>query len=284
MTTGTLSDFLRARRAALSPDAAGIATIGRRRVPGLRREEVAHLAGVSITYYTRLEQGEAVNASPSVLDALARALGLDDDERAHLHTLARSDAPAAALEQAAPQPLLDLLAAMPGAAAVLMGPRTEVLAWNRLGHALIGSDLDEAAPTDPDTRPNMTRRLFLDEHTRGLYREWEDEARLAVASLRFVAASRPDDPGLVALVGELSLCSRPFARLWADHPVARCTSGVKAFEHPRAGRFDLRYQVLHTGDGTGQRLVTYVAEPGTAAARALALLAGQAAPGRIAAA
>jgi len=263
---GRLSDFLRARRAALSPEDVGLATSARRRVPGLRREELALLAGVSATYYARLEQGHAEHASASVLDALATALRLDPDERAHLHALA--GAGASIRPQATSTAARQLLNAMPGAAAVLLGPRMEVLAWNVLGHALLAGHLE------PQARPNLVRMLFLDPEVRALHRDWEGEALLAVSSLRFLAADLPDDPQLTALVGELTMKSPAFADLWARHPVVRCTSGVKRFQHAAAGAFDLDYQVLHLPDASGQRLLAHTAAPGSAGARALTRLAG----------
>jgi transcriptional regulator with XRE-family HTH domain len=268
MTTGQLSAFLRARRDSLAPEAVGIQAVGTRRVPGLRREELAMLAGVSVTYYTRLEQGQAHNASPSVLDALATALRLDEDERAHLHSLARASAglsgrrrpvraqPASAITR-------QLLDAMPGAAAVVTGPVMDVVAWNPLGHALLAGHLDS------DARPNLLRMLFLDPRTRALYRDWADEARLAVSSLRFLSADRPDDGALSELVSELSTKSAEFTDLWARHPVVRCTSGIKRFDHPVVGAFELDFQVLHVADRTGQRLIAHTAAPGSTAATAL---------------
>jgi transcriptional regulator with XRE-family HTH domain len=267
----TLGDFLRTRRAALTPEAAGIAPFGRRRVPGLRREELAQLAGVSPAYYTRLEQGQSANASPSVLDALARALNLDEDERAHLHELASSPAtarPRASRPQHARASLVALLDAMPGVPAVVMDPRSEVLAWNDLGHRLLAGHVRG--------RPNLTRMLFLDAHTRELYRDWEQETARAVASLRFIAGHFRDDRRLAELIGELTLKSPEFAALWAKHPVARCTSGLKRMHHPEVGDLDLRFEVLHLPDDSGQRLLTHTAAPGSEAA--LALLKRSAAP------
>jgi transcriptional regulator with XRE-family HTH domain len=274
--TRRLGDFLRSRRAALVPEAVGLATFGRRRVPGLRREELAQLAGVSATYYTRLEQGQAKNASPSVIDALAVALRLDDDERAHLHALARAGAPGARPRPQRPQHVnpaaRQLLDAMPDVPAVVMGPRTEVLAWNALGHVLLAGHVDVGAPADPARRPNLTRMLFLDAHTRELHRDWDAETQLAVASLRFIAADLRDDRELAELVGELTLKSPTFAALWAKHPVKRCTSGVKRMRHPEVGDLELDYYVLHLPDTSGQRLLTHTAPAMSPSASALALL------------
>ena len=271
-----LGEFLRSRRARLSPQEAGIVSYGARRVPGLRREELAQLAGISATYYTRLEQGHSVNASDSVLDAIARALGLDDDERTHLHDLAK---PAGAGRRRPARPdtarasTVRLIEAMTDIPAVILGRRTEVLAWNRLGHALLGGHYDFTAPGRPADRPDLARMLFLDPHTRELYARWEEEASRAVASLRLVAGRYRDDRALADLVGELTLKSDDFARLWARHPVHSCQSGRKWFRHPEVGDLDLEFEVLHLPDDTGHRIQTYTALPGTASDAALRLLA-----------
>jgi transcriptional regulator with XRE-family HTH domain len=273
-TTGSLGEFLRTRRALVQPEDVGISSFGARRVPGLRREELAQLAGVSLTYYTRLEQGQAENASASVIDALARALGLDDDERQHLHALA-SSAPARsrpARPLHADAHTCRLLEAMADVPALVMGPRTEVLAWNALGHALLAGHVAFETPRRPQQRPNLTRMLFLDPHTRELHRDWAVEAKRSVASLRFIAASFQDDRDLAELIGELTLKSPEFASLWAKHPVQRCTSGVKHLHHPLVGELELDFQVLHLPDTSGQRLLTHTAAPGSAAAAGLALL------------
>ena len=272
---GELGEFLRTRRAALRPEDVGITSYGARRVPGLRREELAQLAGVSATYYTRLEQGQSTNASEAVIDAIARALSLSDDERAHLHALAR---PVRAPRRRVVKPdharsgTIRLLNAMDDVPSVVMGRRSEVLAWNRLGHLLLAGHLDVDAPQRPRDRPNLIRMLFLDPHTRELYRNWRAEASLAVASMRFVAAQFRDDQELTELIGELSLNSPEFASLWARHPVQRCTTGVKQFHHPEVGDLDLSFEVLHLPDADGQRILAHTAEPGSPAASALALL------------
>jgi transcriptional regulator with XRE-family HTH domain len=270
-----LGEFLRSRRARLTPELAGIASYGTRRVPGLRREELAQLAGVSATYYTRLEQGQSTNASRSVIDALARALQLDDDERAHLEDLARPAAgarPRRGRPDAAPRGAAMLVHAMAEVPAVVLGRRTEVLAWNALGHRLLAGHYDADAPARPSERPNLTRMLFLDPHTRELYRDWPGEAARMVGSLRLVAGRFPDDRALEELVGELSVKSPEFAGLWTRHPVLNCVSGTKLLRHPTVGDLDVEFQALHLPDGSGRRLLTYVAEPGSPSAAALALL------------
>lgn len=272
---GELGAFLRTRRARLTPDDVGITAYGARRVPGLRREELAQLAGVSATYYTRLEQGQSTNASEAVVDALARALGLDEDERSYLHDLAR---PSRRPRRRRPRPeqarestrrLVDAMDTVP---AVVLGRGNDVLAWNALGHALLAGHLDPDAPYRVSDRPNLTRMLFLDPHTRELYRRWEDEASLAVASLRFVAAQFPDDRELAELIGELSMKSVEFAARWARRPVARCTRGVKALRHPMVGDLDVEFEVLHLPEADGQRLLAHVAEFGSPSDAALRLL------------
>ncbi len=269
-----LGEFLRSRRDRVTPQHVGVQSVGRRRVPGLRREELARLAGVSVTYLTRLEQGQSQNASDAVIDALARALQLDADEHAHLIALAH---PAAARRRRSNRPerahagASQLLHAMT-VPALLLGRVNDILDWNRTAHLLLAGHLDARAPLTPADRPNNIRMLFLDPHTRDLYSEWEDEAALAVASLRYTAAQFPDDARLTALVGELSVKSPSFARLWAGHMVRLCTSGTKRFAHPVVGELTLGYEVLHLPDGDGQRILAFSAPAASAAAAALALL------------
>jgi transcriptional regulator with XRE-family HTH domain len=270
-----LGEFLRSRRDRLTPRDAGVRTYGRRRVPGLRREEIAQLAGVSVTYLTRLEQGQSQNASDAVIDALARALRLDPDERAHLFALAH---PAPAKRSRRPRPEVakpgaeQLLHAMRDVPALLLGRFNDVLAWNRLGHRLMAGHLDFAAPSSTDGRPNHIRMLFLDPHTRALYPDWETEAALAVSSLRYVAASYAGDQRLAQLVGDLSMNSSAFASLWAKHTVRLCTSGTKRLHHPEVGELELDYEVLHLPEGNGQRILTHTAKPGSSSEAALQIL------------
>ncbi len=272
---GALGEFLRSRRSRLTPEAVGIISYGVRRVPGLRREELAQLAGVSATYYTRLEQGQSINASESVVEAIARALGLDDDERAHLHDLAR---PRPAKQRRQPRPdaagrsTVRLIEAMPDVPAVVLGRRSEVLAWNELGHLLLAGHLDFDSPGRPADRPNLTRMLFLDSHTRELYARWDEEAARAVASLRLVAGRFREDRELAELIGELSVKSDEFARLWSRHPVQNCVSGLKHLHHPEVGDLDLEFLALQLPDDSGHRLMTYTAVAETPSATALRLL------------
>lgn len=270
-----LGEFLRVRRAALQPEDVGLLNYGIRRVPGLRREELAMLAGVSNTYYTRLEQGLSNNASESVIDSIARALNLNKDERAHLFNLAR---PGKTKRRTMTKPdkarpgTLRLIRSMFTTPAVVLGRRSEVLAWNGLGHHLVAGHMDLAAPETPSTRPNMTRMLFLDPHTRELYSRWQEEATRAVASLRLLAGMSSDDLELAALVGELTMKSPEFASLWAKHPVENCMSGLKYMHHPEVGELELNFEVLTQHDDSGHRILIYTTDPGTPAAEALQLL------------
>ncbi|MGW1077885.1 helix-turn-helix domain-containing protein [Streptomyces sp. NPDC002537] len=271
-----LGDFLRTRRARLQPEDVGLVAYGaRRRVPGLRREELALLAGVSVAYYTRLEQGQSGNASDGVLDALARALRLTPDEHAHLRNLARPGRgvprPAAGRAGSAGPGVRQLVAAM-AVPALVLDARYDVLAWNPQAHALLAGHLDPDGPGRPEERPNTQRLLFLDPHARELYPRWEEEARRAVSSLRVAAGEYPDDRALAELVGELSMRSPEFAELWARHPVRSCTSGVKEFHHPLVGRMSLSFEMMRLPDTGGQGLLALSAEPGSPSEAALGLL------------
>ncbi|MCQ4079748.1 helix-turn-helix transcriptional regulator [Streptomyces sp. RB6PN25] len=274
-----LGDFLRSRRARLQPEDAGLPAYGgRRRVPGLRREELAQLAGMSLTYYTRLEQGQSTNASEAVLDALARALQLSEDEHAHLRNLAhparrpRRTAPRA--EYARPG-MQQLISAVEGVPALVVDRRSDVLAWNPLAHALLAGHLALDSPDRPSERPNLPQMLFLDPHTRELFTDWDEEARRTVASLRLVAGRFPDDRRLASLIGELSMKSSEFAALWSRHPVHNCLSGVKQFHHPIVGSMELSFEVMHVPDESGHRALMYSAEPGSPSEAALGLLAAE---------
>ncbi|WP_265443567.1 helix-turn-helix transcriptional regulator [Flexivirga meconopsidis] len=270
-----LSEFLRSRRAAVSPEAAGLgreAVYGERRVPGLRREELAEAAGVSLTYYTRLEQGAASNPSTQVLDALARALRLSDTERAHLHRLAADSAGGPSAGPRLRGDITVLLDRMPDIAAIALSPMQDIVAWNRLGHALLAPHLPATAPYG-ETPPNKVAMMFLEEHARSLHRQWEFEAHLAVASLRYVSGTFAGDVRLSRLVGELCLASADFARIWAEHPVELCTHGTKLFHHPDVGPLDLTFEVLHLPENDGHRLLLHHAVPGSPSDAAMRLLA-----------
>ncbi|GAB7185803.1 helix-turn-helix transcriptional regulator [Kitasatospora sp. Ki12] len=269
--TSALSEFLRTRRARLRPEDVDLPDYGgRRRVAGLRREELAHLAGVSVDYYTRLEQGRVGNPSQTVLDAVARALRLAPDESGHLHRLARP-APRPRRRPAVrqqPRPsLLRLLDQLHDTPALVMGHRMDVLAWNRAATALFG---DYGAL--PAEERNIARITFLDPSSRELYADWASCARENAAFLHLEAGRRPDDPLLAELVGQLCLRSEEFHHFWAEHPVADKTSGRKVFRHPVAGTLDLAYDTLRPADDPGQALVTYTPDPGTPSDDALRLL------------
>jgi len=267
-----LAEFLRSRRARISPDTAGVAPYhGRRRVEGLRREEVAQLAGVSVDYYVRLEQGRTANVSEAVLDAVARALELDAQERAHLRRL--TSPTRGVRRQASPQrvrpQVRHLLDAMTDAAAYVVGRRTDVLAWNRLGAALI-ADFD----TLPERQRNFARLMFGEETTaQVLFVDWPAKARDLVAFLHVDAGRHPDDPALAELVGELSVHSGLFRRLWADHPVHDKGHTTATLQHPVVGTIELAYEALRLPHDPEQMLVTYSAPPNSDAAAALRLLA-----------
>ncbi|MFZ3568505.1 helix-turn-helix domain-containing protein [Streptomyces sp. BH097] len=269
-----LSEFLRTRRARLKPEDVGLASAGRhRRVPGLRREELAQLAGVSVAYYTRLEQGNGRNVSAEVLDAIARALRLSDTEHAHLVHLAsptrqRRRAPAPKRQQHVRPSLRHLLDAMEGVPAYIGGPRSDILAWNRMAAALFG-DWGQL----PRVERNWARLTFLNPDYRELFIDWDSKATDMVSYLRLYAGRNPEDPELSALVGELSVKSEKFRRLWATHDVKEKGHGVKRMRHPLVGELTLAYETLHLPDDDGQFLSVYHAEAGSASAEALRLLA-----------
>ncbi|MGW4024530.1 helix-turn-helix transcriptional regulator [Streptomyces sp. NPDC005009] len=267
-----LSEFLRTRRARLKPEDVGLPDFGRhRRVPGLRREELAQLAGVSVAYYTRLEQGNGQNVSAEVLDSIARALRLTDAERSHLTHLAKPKRqkrkPAARTQQARPA-LRHLLESMDAVPAYVVGRRSEILAWNRMAAAVFG-DWGRL----PAQERNWARLVFLNPDYRELFVEWEQKAHDMVGYLRMDAGCHPDDPQLSSLVGELSVKSEEFRRLWAAHDVKEKSHGVKHVRHPLVGELTLLWESFRpAGDDTGQSLVTYFAEPGSPSAEALRLL------------
>jgi transcriptional regulator with XRE-family HTH domain len=270
-----LGEFLQTRRSQLRPEDVGVATYGgRRRVPGLRREELALLAGVSASYYRRLEQGQASNASSEVLDALARALRLDDAERRHLHELAagtrrRSTGRRSAPERVSPA-VRQLIAVLGDVPVVVLGRRADVLAWNTPGHALYAGHLAFDGPDTPRLRPNMARLMFLDAHTRDLYADWATKARAVVATLRMVSGRHPDDPLLATLLGELMVKSPEFGAMWADHRVKAGGDAVYEMRHPLVGTMRVTQQTLRTADE--QAVVVATTEPGSPSHAAMTLL------------
>ena len=274
-----IRDFLASRRARITPEQAGLPVYGgSRRVPGLRREEVALLAGISIDYYTRLERGNARGASDAVLGALARALQLDEAERAHLFDLVR----AANASTTAPAPrrparpqvrpaVARILDSMTTTPAYLRNGRMDILAANQLGRALYSPVFD--SPAQP---ANHARFIFLDPAAPEFFAEWERSASDTVAILRAEAGRDPHDRALSGLIGELSTRSDAFRQLWAAHDVRFHRTGLKRFHHPVVGDLALAFEALDlTADGL--RITAYTAEPGTPSADALTVLASWAA-------
>lgn len=278
-----LGDFLRTRRAEVRPEDVGLPDYGdRRRVPGLRREELALLAGVSASYYTRLEQSQSVGASPEVLDAIGRALRLDEAELRHLHDLAGRAKKVVTTRRPpvehADAASLDLLEAIGDVPALVSGRRSDVLAWNRLGHALFGAHLDPDSPRRPAERPNLARLVFLDAHTRALYGDWPRKARAVVQNLRMVAGRHPDDALLASLIGELTVRSPEFATMWADHRVRPCDTEVYEMHHPLVGTLTVTQRALRPAGSEDRHVVLVTAEPGSPSQAALHLLARTVAP------
>ncbi|MGW5648601.1 helix-turn-helix transcriptional regulator [Saccharopolyspora sp. NPDC003752] len=268
-----LGEYLRTRRARITPRQAGLSDDGgARRVPGLRREEVASLAGVSVDYYVRLERGRRLNVSEAVLDSLARALRLDPAERTHLFQLAkpatRSGRRAAVRPQQVRPGLRDLLRIVSQTPAMVLGRRLDVLASNRMARALL-TDFEAL----PHRDRNMVRFMFRDETARSLYAHWDVVAPTLVASLRLDAGRHPNDPLLAELVGELSVADEDFRRWWADHDVHQRTHGTKHFHHPVVGRLTLNYESLTLPADADQRLIVYTAAENSPSEEALRLLA-----------
>ena len=272
-TRKEIREFLTSRRARITPDQVGLVSYGARRVPGLRREEVAVLAGVSVPYYTRLERGDMSGASANVLEALARALELDDAERAHLFDLARAAQPAVAprrRRQATQRVRPEVqwtLDAITGAAAYAGNDRLDILAANHLGRALF-SEL-YACSTRP---PNHARFVFLEPHAESFYDDWERAANECVAILRSAAGRDPHDRDLADLVAELESNSEPFRTRWAAHDVRFHNTGVKHFHHPVVGELSLNFNRLDIAADHGLTIFTYAAEPGSRSEEALKLL------------
>ncbi|MFJ8768948.1 helix-turn-helix domain-containing protein [Streptomyces clavifer] len=277
-----IQEFLASRRARITPQSVGLPVAGRkRRVPGLRREEVAALAGLSVDYYIRLERGALTNASDSVLNAIARALQLDATEQAHLIDLARAGQPSPAAPRArrtpsaataiAPQvqTVLDALVNVP---ALVRSPTLDVVAANPLARALYS-----VLYTDTRAAPNLARFTFLDPRAAEFWRDWDRVADDLTAHLRTAAGATPFDRALTDLVGELSTRSDTFRQLWARHDVRAYSRGVKQFQHPVVGALDLRYDLFEPAAEPGLTMITYTAEPATASHDNLSLLASWAA-------
>jgi transcriptional regulator with XRE-family HTH domain len=273
-----IREFLTSRRAKVTPEQAGLTTYGSRRVPGLRRSEVATLAGVSIEYYTRIERGNLTGVSESVLEALVRALQLDEAERAHLFDLTRAAGPTTpARRRRSPKQRVRpdvqwAIDAITGAAAFVFNGRLDILAANQLGHALF-SEL-YVNPARPVSTP---RFVFLDPRARDFYTDWDQAAGETVAVLRAEAARDPDNRDLSDLVGELSTKSEEFRTLWAAHNVRLHNSGVKHLHHPVVGDLSLNYNGLELAADPGLTMFVYTVEPGSKSAESLNLLASWAA-------
>jgi transcriptional regulator with XRE-family HTH domain len=274
-TRSEIREFLTTRRARITPEQAGLRTYGSssRRVPGLRREEVALLAGVSVDYYTRLERGSATGVSETVLEALARALQLDETERAHLFDLARAAQTSTPRRRRrgqqrirpAVQQMLDAMTTVP---AFVRNGRLDILGANRLGRALYSQHFDTAAQA-----PNTARFVFLDDRSRGFYVDWDRVAADVVAILRAEAGRDPYDRDLSDLVGELSTRSELFRTLWAAHNVRTHDTGTKQVDHPLVGELNLSFEAMELVADPGLTMFVYSADPGSKSEQALNLLA-----------
>lgn len=272
-------EFLTSRRARVTPDRVGLPSGTNRRVAGLRRSEVATLAGVSVEYYTKLERGSISGASPEILDALARALLLDDAERAHLFDLAQAASPVARppkrrnprnwVPHRSLQWTLDAITAGP---AFVRNGRMDVLAVNTLGRAFYRDVYDM-----PGQPPNLARFTFLDDRAASFYPDWELFAEMTVSILRTEAGRDPHNKDLHDLIGELSTRSNDFRRLWSAHNVRHHGTGSKAFHHPVVGDLTLAYEGLEMAAEPGLTLTIYAAEPGSLSDEAIKLLASWAA-------
>jgi transcriptional regulator with XRE-family HTH domain len=278
---GEIRQFLATRRAKITPEKAGLTAYGRnRRVTGLRREEVALLAGISIEYYTRLERGDATGVSDDVLDALARALQLDDVERAHLLDLIRTanarrrPTRRRATGQRVRPSVQRILDSMTDVAAFVRNGRLDILSANQLGYGLYSP-----AFLDPTRPVNLARFVFLDPRSREFYGDWDGIAHQAVGSLRAEAGRDPYDRALTDLVGELSTRSEQFRVRWAGHDVKQYRSGAQPFRHPLVGDLVLSYDALEISADPGLTIVAYTAEPGSPAQQALDALTGSTSSG-----
>jgi transcriptional regulator with XRE-family HTH domain len=266
MAASKIGNYLRARRDLVRPEDVGMTDTRRRRVPGLRRDELALLAGISTEYYTRLEQGRDHHPSAQVLDAVARALQLDEDATAHLHNLAAPPPRRRRRRSEQVQPSIQrLLASWHTTPAFVQGRYMDILAANPLAIAL-----------SPLYKPgvNVLRVAFLDRAVQDLYDDWEARIGGVVSGLRALIGPDVDDPYLTDLVGELSVKSADFRRLWSRHDVRpQVGGGVHRFQHPQVGELELRFDKFDIAGTDGQRLVIYQAEPASTSEQALSLLA-----------
>ncbi|MFR9726643.1 helix-turn-helix domain-containing protein [Streptomyces sp. MS19] len=253
---GGFADFLRSRRDRTRPEDVGLAGGGRRRSPGLRRAEVAQLAGISVEYYVRLEQGRGAAPSAAVLDAIARVFALDPGEREHLRALAgrHGGAPATAPAERVRSSTLRLLDRLDPTPAYVLGRRLDVLAWNGMAPVLF-PHLAEL----PAQRRNLVRYAFTHPGARTFYVDWPTIARRGIAQLRRSAGRHPDDPAIAALVGELSVKSEDFRVWWARHDVRGQEHGRQVFHHPVVGRISLHYEAMRLPGAAELTLVAYTA-------------------------
>ena len=273
--TGEMREFLMSRRGRVMPEDVGFPADNRRRVPGLRREEAAILAGVSVDYYVQIERGRLAGVSDEVLDSIAKALRLDEVEYEHLFNLARSlrsnrskpgkPRSAGSIVPSGVQTLLD---SMTYTAAVVQTPRLDILGSNLLGRALFSPILDRA-----DGTPNFARFVFLDDHAEEFYLDWDAAAASIVAMLRVEAGRSPQDRALNELIGQLSTRSRDFSQRWAKQAVTAHTRGSKAFHHPEIGDIELHFEALDIRGRDGLTILNYTAEPGSDAQHKLGFLA-----------
>ncbi|MFJ8470109.1 helix-turn-helix domain-containing protein [Streptomyces swartbergensis] len=267
-----LREFLRSRRARLRPEEVGLPSHGRRRVPGLRREELAQLAGVSYAYYARLEQGYGETMSAEVLDAVARALRLNEEERGHLVRLAQPERQSATQDVPPPQrlrPSVQHLLDTLGVPAYVVDRRLDILGWNRLAAAVFG-DWGQLSPEER----NVARLIFLSPEARERFAEPARTAQRIAAVVRMNAGKSPGDAHFTSLIEELSRKSEEFRRLWARHEVSCGTVGeILRMRHPLVGGFDLVHEPMALPGGAPMRLVTYHAEPGSRSEEALRMLA-----------
>lgn len=274
-TKQEIREFLTSRRARITPAQAGVRTFGsgQRRVAGLRREEVASLAGVSIAYYTKLERGDASGVSDTVLEALSRALQLGDAERAHLFDLVRAQQPVARTRRrrSAPptiRPSVQRLLDRIDAPAYIRNGRMDIVAMNRLGEALFSDVL-----VNPRRPANTARFCFLDPRATTFYIDWDESADASVAVLRAEAGRNPHDQELTNLIGELSTQSEDFRVRWARHDVGTHDAGLKRLHHPLVGRLDLVYEGMSLAADPELVLFAFTAEVGSKSEDALNLLA-----------
>jgi transcriptional regulator with XRE-family HTH domain len=279
-TKTEVRDFLTSRRGKITPAEAGLISYGARQVPGLRREEVATLAGVSVDYYNRMERGNLAGVSEGVLKAVAGALRLDEAERAHLFDLARASKDQASGRRSRPakrtvRPSIEwMIDAMTGAAAFVVNSRQDILAANHLGRAFYAPLFESDAPA------NMARFTYLDPRAKDFFADWNRTAKECVAALRTQAGRYPFDRDLSDLVGELSTQCGEFAVLWATHDVRLHRQAEKHFNHPVVGDLTLRYDRLAVAGDPGLEIFAYMAEPGSRSAEAFNFLASCPADGR----